>query len=214
MSDQAPNPRDFSEYGDYRAALEEWEWQQDQLDDPDGAKQKEAEHRREAWGRFVAEGRAPRCIPSCRKPLCLEREGCIWYELQIIQEVSARQFFGRTLPTDLRFVDPDSMENREKLGLCSVLPALWQKEGSFEHRTLRFFLSVWDLLSLEKNTPAVRAFCRDVYRLTHSVLWKKPWKQHRAGCTRIALFLKNECPAISPMAATMLNAEFTGLQKV
>ena len=33
------NPKDFQDYDDYRAAIEEQEWREGQLDDPDGCRE-------------------------------------------------------------------------------------------------------------------------------------------------------------------------------
>ena len=130
-TDSPPDPRQYRRYDDYTEALAEWEWQKEQADDPDGSKAKDAQELLEQWARFAHEKRAPRCIPSCRKPLCLERESCIWVELQLIQDLCNEWYFAGRLGDDHRFVDPASMEHRTKRGLCSVLPAVWQKNDVY-----------------------------------------------------------------------------------
>ncbi len=211
MLPPAPQPRDYDEYGAYLDALQEWEWQCDQLDDPDGAKAREAAKREEIWLRFAAEQRVPRCIPSCRKPLCLEREGCIWVELQIIQDLCNADYFDGRLSEPLFFVDPESLEHRTKLGLCSVLPPLWQKDGSREHRALRFFLNVWDVINFEPSTPPIIAFMQDIYRTTAHILGLAPFDDAIAATDRIthALHSHTILPALT---SSMLREEWEQVQ--
>lgn len=216
-----PNPRSFSEYDEYLAALQEWEWWEDQKNDPDGAKAKEAEMRIEIWARFAKEGRVPRCIPSCRKPLCLEMEGCIWVHLQLIQKLWNEWFFGDALPDEKLLLNEELQELFEgrrsdphrKLGLCSVLPEVWQKEGAYEHQVLRFFLNVWDVISFEKEKPALCAFARDVYNFTFCELWTKPCQEKEKILKRIEQFLSDDetMPRVSSM---LLSQEVQALQQL
>ncbi len=210
LSDSPPNPKDFPDYDEYRAALEEWEWQEEQKDDPDGAKAKEADARLETWARFAKGKRVPRCIPSCRKPLCLEREGCIWVELQTIQTLWNEWFFDESLTEEQMFVDEESIENRTKLGLCSVLPSVWQKEGSYEHQVLRFFLNVWDLISMEKVNDELESFGRNVYWFTFSVLFGEPWKEKEEAIKRMEKFLQSN-EVLPNMASLLILKSFEGL---
>ncbi|GEM_PF-7059139 len=205
-----PQPRDENEYGAYLDALQEWEWQCDQLDDPDGARAREAAKREEIWLRFAGEKRVPRCIPGCRKPLCLEREACIWVELQIIQDVMNDRYFDRSLPPELLLVNPASIEHRTKLGLCSVLPALWQHDDSREHRALRFFLNVWDVVSMEENTSARYAFMRDVYCVTVHLLGIVRVPDFPSAAARIRTALRDGS-ILSPLTAGMLGEEWEGM---
>ena len=184
------NPRDYESYDEYRAAMEEQEWQQDQQDDPDGSKAEEEQERLEIWARFYQEGHAPRCIPSCRKPLCLQREGCIWVELQLIQDLCRDWYFEDTWSDTYLLVDRDSPDEHKKRGLCSVLPPAWQKHNSYENRVLRFFLDVWDLTSLEEETPELIKFCRDVYHFAMEALRDVPWPEREIGHDRMKHFLQ------------------------
>ena len=213
------NPKDFQDYDDYRAAIEEQEWREDQLDDPDGSKAKEAEMRREIWARFFQERRVPRCIPSCRKPLCLSREGCILVELRLIQDLWNEWFFEHALEEKDMLVDLDALGERrdrqergEKVrrGLCSVLPENWQKLDAHEHQVLRFFIDVWDLISCEEKTPALSAFAQDVYRFTLSVLRGVPWGEAEKGMQRIGKVLQ-EGKVLSQMATVMLSGSWESI---
>ena len=204
VSDASINPRDYESYDDYRAAMEEEEWQEDQKDDPDGSKAEEAQLRLEIWARFYKEGRTPRCIPSCRKPLCLERECCVWYELQIIQELSREWYFGDEWSDEYLLVFSNSVEEHTKRGLCSVLPAIWQKQNSYENRVLRFFMDVWDLTSLEQRSNPLSAFCRDVYFFTLETLREVPWSDRDRGIKRMEHFLESNT-TLPKMAWVMLS---------
>jgi len=207
-----PDPKDFRDYDDYRAAIEEQEWREDQLDDPDGSKAAEAEMRREIWARFFHERRVPRCIPSCRKPLCLSREGCIFVELRLIQDLWNKWFFGKTLRKQELFVDYDVLEERSarrqrgekvKRGLCSALPENWQKLDAYEHQVLRFFVDVWDIISFEEKTPALSAFAQDVYLFTLSALRGVPWEESGKGVKRIGRVIR-EGKVLPQIASAML----------
>ena len=131
---------------------------------------------------------------TCGRPWCRGKMFCLWENIDCLQDMFAREFFGNELPEEEKLMDAALFTQcRLKGNGCDALPPVWHEGGSPENEALSWLSDMSLTLFYHKNNLVIpvrklRKIChvdvdavgRAVYRIAERAVKRKNWRHKEA----------------------------------